>query len=128
MRVLTCIICPVGCSLNVEEGSPGFDGFAPLTVTGNNCPRGAVYAQEEIRAPKRVVTATCALEEREGTSLYAPRRVPVKTLLPCPKERIADLLADLYRLRLKPPIKSGDPVIADWRETGITVAATRTIG
>jgi CxxC motif-containing protein len=131
MRSLTCIVCPIGCSLSIAEGHQEADGFAALTITGNNCPRGAVYAQEEIRAPKRVVTATCAIEEEPAEAtrpIWAPRRVPVKTLLPCPKERINDLLSDLYRLRLKLPVKTGDTVITDWQGTGITVVAVRAVG
>lgn len=126
MRSLTCIVCPMGCSLSVEEGPPGADGSAALIIKGNNCSRGEVYAQEEIRAPKRVVTATCAIAD-SAASPWAPRRVPVKTLLPCPKERIKELLGDMYGLRLRLPIKAGEPVIADWRGTGIAVVAVRTI-
>ena len=100
-----------------------------LSVTGNSCQRGVVYAQEEVRDPKRVVTATCAvdLREKERGNGNTTRRVPVKTLLPCPKGRINELLADLYSLKVKLPVKSGDPVISDWRGTGITVVATRTM-
>lgn len=124
MRSLTCIICPMGCALSIEEGPPGADGSAAMTIKGNNCSRGAVYAQEEIRAPKRVVTATCAIADPAASS-WAPRRVPVKTLLPCPKERIKELLGDIYGLQLRLPIKAGDPVIIDWQGTGITVVAVR---
>ncbi|MDR2535652.1 MAG: DUF1667 domain-containing protein [Treponema sp.] len=130
MNTLTCIVCPIGCSLNVEEGPQGADGFPALTITGNNCHRGLGYAQEEIRAPKRVVTATCAIEPppaSTGHSLGFPRRVPVKTLSPCPKALINEVLADIYRLRLKPPVKAGEPVITDWQGTGITIVAVRSI-
>ena len=55
MRSLTCIVCPIGCQLTVEIGPAGpDDSYGDLSITGNRCPRGAVYAQEEIRAPKRV--------------------------------------------------------------------------
>jgi CxxC motif-containing protein len=130
MPSLTCIVCPIGCSLTVEEGAPGADGLPVLTVTGNRCKRGAAYAQEEIRAPKRVVTATCAIAddgEVRGAkrSLYAPRRVPVKTAVPCPRERINELLADIYKIKVTLPVKAGEKVIADWRGSGIAVVAVR---
>lgn len=124
MRFLTCIVCPIGCGLTVDEGPKNAAGVPALTIAGNTCPKGAEYAQEEIRAPKRVVTATCALEE--GPHLL--RRLPVKTAVPCPQERIGELLADLYRLTLKPPIKAGDRVIPDWQGTGIPVVAARSVG
>jgi CxxC motif-containing protein len=131
MRSLTCIVCPIGCALSVEEGPPGPDGLALLTVSGNRCSRGAAYAQEEIRAPKRTVTATCAVAENPrgspGRSEYAPQRVPVKTTGPCPKEKINDLLKDIYRVRINLPVREGDIIIADWQGTGIGVVAIRDV-
>jgi CxxC motif-containing protein len=128
MRNLTCIVCPLGCSLAVEEGAAGADGRPSLSVTGNRCPRGAAYAQEEVRAPKRVVTATCAIAaDGGGRGLYAPRRVPVKTAAACPKEQIAALLADIYRTTVRLPVRAGDAVITDWRGEGVNVVAVRTI-
>jgi CxxC motif-containing protein len=130
MRSLTCIVCPIGCALSIEEGEKGADGLSALTITGNRCPRGAAYAKEEIRAPKRVVTATCAIVEETGSitahrGMYAPRRVPVKTVAPCPKEKINALLADIYKTKVKLPVKAGDMVIADWQGSGINVVAVR---
>ena len=130
MRNLTCIVCPMGCSLDVEEAehvSNSADSSAvSLTVTGNRCPRGVVYAQEEIRAPKRVVTATCGIEGTE-TDIRTPRRVPVKTISPCPREKIPALLQDIYKTKITLPIKTGDAVIADWNGEGIKVVAVRTL-
>ena len=135
MRQLTCIVCPMGCSLAVEEGARGADGFPALTITGNRCPRGAVYAREEVRAPRRVVTATCPIAgEAEGTrrGLYAPRRVPVKTVSPCPREHIPALLAALYKTAIRLPVRAGDTVIAGWNgggdmTEGIDIIAVRTV-
>ncbi len=140
MRALTCIVCPIGCALTVEETVDG-----GLNVTGNRCPRGAVYAQEEIIAPKRVVTATirlgppgvCRDEGDNGDRAQSnrmrrhgmcdPRRLPVKSSLPCPKERINELLADIYATKIDAPVKRGDLVIADWKGSGIDVVAVRAL-
>jgi CxxC motif-containing protein len=127
MRNLTCIVCPIGCSLSIEEGEPGSDGFPLLTITGNRCPRGAVYAQEEVRAPKRVVTATCAIAEGPGLPA-GPRRLPVKTAGPCPREQINALLADIYRTKVRLPVKAGDKILPDWGGLGIDVVAVRGLG
>jgi CxxC motif-containing protein len=125
MRSLTCIVCPIGCLLEAEEtaSSPN-ETFDNLSVTGNRCPRGVTYAREEIRAPKRIVTATCKIEGEKGHSV---KRVPVKTVFPCPREKIPALLDDIYKLRIILPVKTGDILIADWRGEGIAVAVTRTI-
>jgi CxxC motif-containing protein len=129
MKSLTCIVCPIGCALTVEEGA------ADLPVTGNRCPRGAAYAREEIRAPKRVVTATCRIAGKTGPHTgEAPdafsglKRAPVKSSVPCPKERIPELLADIYRTQVTLPVKSGDTVIANWQGTGIDIVAVRQVG
>jgi CxxC motif-containing protein len=132
MKNLTCIICPSGCSLAVEEGPPGPGGFPELTITGNRCPRGAVYAREEIRSPRRVVTATCGIMEDGAGTEGGPagrglRRIPVKTTGPCPREQIPALLEEIYRTRIRLPVKAGDLVIANWRDSGIDVAAARTL-
>jgi CxxC motif-containing protein len=115
MKTLTCIVCPTGCTLTVGEGDDP-------RVSGNRCPRGAVYAREEIRSPRRVVTATCPVEGGPG-----PRRAPVKSSCPCPRERIPALLADIYRTRITPPAKAGDTLIAGWQGTGIDVVLTGSV-
>ena len=151
MRELTCIVCPIGCSLLVEEGqgdsqdksqdnsqnnSVPNNSVPVLEITGNRCKRGTVYAREEIHAPKRVVTATCGItfpagnasgETRSLRSLTAPRRIPVKTSAPCPKEKIGELLDDIYRLKPGLPVEAGDRVITDWKGSGIDVVVVRSL-
>jgi CxxC motif-containing protein len=117
MQNLTCIVCPIGCSLEVN------DEGGNLSVTGNRCPRGEAYALEEIRAPKRTVTATCLIE---GEASGAVRRIPVKTAAPCPREKIPALLEDIYKAKVALPVRSGDVVLANWNGEGIDVIATRT--
>ncbi|MCL2194107.1 MAG: DUF1667 domain-containing protein [Treponema sp.] len=121
MKELTCIICPAGCPLLVASAEQ---------ITGNRCPRGVVYAREETSAPKRMVTATCAAVFDKGAddrNLYAPRRVPVKTSSPCPREKIPALLADIYDTKVALPVKLGDVIISDWNGSGLDVVATRSI-
>lgn len=47
-RIMNCIMCPLGCEMTVtiEDG-------AVTSVTGNTCPRGPKYAQDEVVAPKQ---------------------------------------------------------------------------
>lgn len=47
----TCIICPVGCELEIEKNGD------EIVVSGNSCIRGIEYGKSEMIAPKRVVTA-----------------------------------------------------------------------
>ena len=93
-----------------------------LTVSGNKCRRGEIYAKEEIAAPKRVVTATVAIRGALGSS-----RIPVKTTEALPKAQIAPLLNHLYTLELASPVKRGETVLSDFEETGVGVVTTRSL-
>ena len=128
---LVCITCPMGCHLSVEVLGDG-----GVEVSGNRCPRGAVYAREETLSPRRVVTATCSLVRPCGgaaceggapESLSAPRRVSCRSSAAFPKERIPELLEALYALEVSLPVKRGDPLLKDALGTGIDILATRTI-
>ena len=52
-RKLTCIGCPMGCPLTVV-----MNGKEVISVTGNTCKRGDVYARKEVTDPTRIVTST----------------------------------------------------------------------
>ena len=45
-RELTCIGCPMGCQLRVE-----MENGEVLSVTGNTCKHGDVYARKEVTNP-----------------------------------------------------------------------------
>ena len=45
-KKLTCIVCPMGCSLTVT-----LEGGKVQSVSGNTCPRGAKYGEEECTHP-----------------------------------------------------------------------------
>jgi len=125
MPSLTCIVCPIGCALDVTEDA----NTKELSVSGNKCPRGEAYAIEEIRAPKRAVTASCKIKNNENTTgrRAEVRRAPVKTSSPCMREKIPALLNDIYKMEIQLPVKMGDVIIAGWDGSEIDVIATRTI-
>ena len=52
-------------------------------------------------------------------------RLPVKTTLPIPKDRLANAMAVLAAVRLKAPVSLGDVIIRDLLATGADVVATR---
>lgn len=99
-RKLTCIICPMGCSLTVQT-----EGKRVLSVTGNTCPRGEEYANNECTNPKRTVTSTVLCSD--GSLL------PVKTDCPIPKEKMAECMALINNAVAKLPVSIGDVIIED---------------
>jgi CxxC motif-containing protein len=122
---ITCIICPIGCSLAVDKNANG-----ELSISGNKCPRGSAYAQEEIQSPKRIVTASCKVNQsKEEKNLHhkTHRRISVKSNSPCPKNMIDDLLKDIYTTSVTLPVKAGDVILSNWKETGIDVSVTRSM-
>lgn len=112
MEKLICIVCPVGCHLEVDVK----DNYK---VTGNTCPRGEVYGKEELVAPKRVVTSTVKI--KGGIH----NRVPVKTNGSIPKELVFKCMESLNSIELKSPVKVGDLVLKDVFGTGIDLVVTR---
>ncbi len=113
---LTCIQCPMGCSLHVELSDDG----KVLGVEGATCPRGKTYAKAEIEAPERVVTS---LVDVKGHELP----LSVRTDGTIPKRLIPDVLETLRGITLEAPIETGQPICENVCDTGINVIATKDI-
>jgi len=113
----TCIVCPVGCTLNVtvEEGNH-------IKVLGNKCPKGAEYALREVTNPQRYVQSTVVL-----LGSKTERRLPVKTDKPVPKDRIFDVIREIRKVKVNVPVKVGDVVLKDVLGLDVNVVATRTV-
>ena len=117
-----CIACPIGCRLKLIAESAADGSGAELSVSGNKCRRGEIYAKEEYSEPKRIVTATCRI------GMENLERLPVKTDKPILKEHIDTLLKDIYALKISAPVKRGDLLITDYRGTGVNIVAARSAG
>ena len=109
-RNLTCIACPLGCSITVTLKENDV-----LSVVGNTCPRGKEYAINECTAPKRTVTTTARCENGELVS--------VKTSKPIPKEKIFEAMEIINSTTAKLPVNMGDVIIDDL--FGSSVIATQ---
>ena len=99
MKEMICIVCPKGCRLKVDEDN----GFA---VTGNGCPRGAVYGKSELTDPQRTVTGTVKIKG----ALH--RKCPVKTDKTVPKDKMGAVVRALNDITLRSPVRVGDVVIS----------------
>ncbi len=109
---LTCIVCPVGCQLKVKLEDGGF-----ISVSGNSCPRGAQYAENECTNPVRVITTTMRCENGEI--------VPVKTDRAIPKDKIFDCMKIINNSICPLPISVGDVIIED--VFGSNIIATKNL-
>lgn len=111
-RELTCIVCPMGCALTAE-----IENGQVISVSGNTCPRGAKYAQQECIHPQRVLTTTAATEN--GSVL------PVRTDCGVPKEKLFDCMAEVNRLNVRLPITIGTVIIEHIADTDANLVAAK---
>ena len=112
MTKLTCIICPRGCRLTVDEN---------MNVTGNHCERGVIYAKNELTHPQRMVTSTVKIiSDLVGV-------IPVKTSDNIPKEKMFLVINELNKIVVKAPIKVGDVIVKNILDLGVDIVSTREI-
>ncbi len=116
MSEFTCIACPIGCRLTVEIQEEG-----EVSVTGNRCPKGAVYGEEEMLSPKRVVTAVVRTDSRVFPY------IPVRTDKPLPRALIPGLIGELNLQSVRLPAARGTVLIEDYRGSGVNIVLTRTL-
>ena len=108
-RELTCIICPRGCALKVE-----LEDKKIISITGNSCPRGLVYAEDECLHPQRTVTSTVRCEDG--------RVISVKTDRAIPKDKVFECMKMINSATAHLPLSIGDVIISD--VFGANVVAT----
>ena len=116
IRNLTCISCPMGCPITVE-----MDGDEVVSVTGNTCKRGDVYARKEVTNPTRIVTSTVRVIGGKADM------VSVKTKEDIPKGKIFDCVKALKGVEVEAPVKIGDVIVPDVAGTGVDIVATKNV-
>mgnify|MGYP002676416798 CR=1 FL=1 len=114
-RELICIGCPLGCLLTVT-----MDG-ADITVTGNTCKRGEIYAKKEVTNPTRVVTSSVHVKDGEIAM------VSVKTKDDIPKDKIFACMEEIRQVTVAAPVHIGDIIIENCAGTGVPVIATKNV-
>ena len=115
-QTITCINCPVGCRMTVSLSDTG----EFLSVTGNTCPRGAKYAQQECTLPERMITAVIPVAGSETP-------LSVNTASPVPKKLISSVIDELARVQVSLPVTIGQVVLPDVLNTGVDIIATRSL-
>lgn len=113
-RDLICIGCPMGCMMTVS-----MENGEVVSVTGNTCKRGDVYARKEVTNPTRIVTSSVRV-----TGGVLPV-VSVKTREDIPKGKIKDCMKALEQVTVTAPIHIGDVLLTDVAGTGVDIIATK---
>ena len=115
---MICIVCPVGCELEVEVNE---DRSRIVQIKGFKCPKGEEYAIREVTDPRRILMTVVRV--RGG---HLPI-VSVKTVEPIPRGRLADATREISRMVVDAPVRVGDIVVSDLLDTGVSVVATNNV-
>ena len=115
-RKLICIGCPMGCPLTVV-----MNGKEVVSVTGNTCKRGDVYARKEVTDPTRIVTSTVRVS---GGSI---QKIKVKTKEDIPKDKIFECVRALKGIQVPAPVHIGDIILKNVADTGVDIVATKNV-
>lgn len=106
----------MGCPITVE-----MDGDEVVSVTGNTCKRGDVYARKEVTDPTRIVTSTVRVIGGKADM------VSVKTKEDIPKGKIFDCVKALKGVEVEAPVRIGDVIVPDVAGTGVDIVATKNV-
>ena len=98
---LTCIGCPLGCSISVSLSNNG----EVSKITGNTCKKGEEYARKEVTNPSRVVTSIVKINNGDVNM------VSVKTAEDIPKGKIFDCMEALKKVTVTAPVQIGEVII-----------------
>ena len=112
MKELTCIVCPRGCRLKVDDN---------MVVTGNSCPRGEKYAINELTNPTRTITSSIRVNNRPYIL------VSVKTDKPVPKDKMFDVMKEIDKLSIDAPTRIGQVVSTNVLGTDANIVITKDI-
>ena len=111
---MTCIECPQGCRLETEA-----EGSTVISVTGQKCARGSLYARQETEAPLRTLTTSLL------TRGLDPKMLPVRTSRPIPRGKLLEAMIAAKLIVVTSPVKAGDVIAADFLGLGADLVACR---
>ncbi|MBP3709508.1 MAG: DUF1667 domain-containing protein [Treponema sp.] len=112
---ITCIVCPNGCALHVEQSG------GSIVVSGNMCMRGKDFAVAEITAPMRTICSTVRTLFKDVPVL------PVRVSSDIPKGKIFDVMREINKITVTEKIGTGETVIKNVCNLGVDVIATSNV-
>lgn len=116
--LITCVICPKGCSISVDWTEANGEKKI-VSVRGNSCKRGEVYASQEVVDPKRVLTSTVKLINNELSVL------PIRSSSPIRKEKLFEAMDEIKKTVIDRDIKIGDVIIENIASTNVSMISCR---
>lgn len=114
-QIITCIMCPVGCRIQVTQTAEG------TRFVGAGCIRGREYALQEITTPSRVVITVVPCVHGDVPT------VAVKTTKPVPKDKMFTVMKALSTVTVSAPVQKGDVLVHHVAGLPVDVIATRSV-
>ena len=118
VRNFHCTTCPSECSLSVEVSIDGTGAARAVSVRGNRCKRGRIFAEQEITRPMRILATTVVVDGGDE------RLLPVRTAQPIPRDLHMRAMDDIRHARVTAPVRMGDVVMSDLLGTGVDLVAS----
>lgn len=115
MKEMTCIVCPNGCRMIID------DTGNEIKVSGNKCKRGHDFALSELTHPMRTICSTVR------TIFEEVPVVPVRVSKEIPKEKMFDIMKEINKVVVKERKQTGDVVIKNVLGTGADVIITSNV-
>lgn len=115
MKELVCIVCPRGCTMQIDGEKEN------IKVTGNSCKRGLNFAVSEMTMPMRTICTTVKTDFPEVPVL------PVRVSADIPKDRIFDVMKEINSVTVKSPVQRGDTIIKNVLDLGVDIISTSDI-
>lgn len=115
----TCVVCPNGCTVNIvfEEGSP--NKF--ITASGQKCPRGLTWAQQEIVDPMRSFSTSVLVKNGEFIECS------VRITKPIQLKKVFAVMEEIKKLNPQAPLCIGQVLLSSPAGTETDVIVTKNI-
>ena len=108
--------CPLS-NVSLQLGENG----EILSLTGNRCNRGKVYAVKEHENPERTLTTIVKVQGGLHPVL------PVRTNQPIPKDKLRDGMLAAAKVQAQAPVTMGDVIVRNFLGLGVDLVASRDI-
>ncbi len=113
-RHFTCVICPIGCEIDVELANGDV-----VSMEGNKCAKSEEFVLQELREPMRTLTTTVQIIGARWPML------PVRTEQAIPRRLLFEVMAELSVVAVRAPVKMADVIVKDVGGTGVDIVASR---
>ena len=115
-KIVTCIVCPIGCKILVRTDGKHFE-----ICNGNKCKKGIEYARSEALDPRRILTSSILVNNGEWPL------VSVKSSSPVPKNKIFQVLEFIKKAKVDAPVTLGQNILKNVANTKINIIATKSV-